>query len=418
VRHKDKPYRVYRGGRVKGPVRPLRHDGAASEKPRPEEPERGFGSVATVAPPEVRTGLPPELPPLEPEPRRRRERPPRRRGRRIAFWALIVLLLLLLATAGWGAFGYLSFRSGVKDANRRLDERAVAALSPQSGSLLSSPSNILVLGIDTGASRKGDQGRSDAIMVVHTDPDHHRLAYLSIPRDLRVEIPGSGQDKINAAYAYGGSALAIRTVENVLGEPINHVVVVDFATFPEVIDALGGVTIDVPKPIRSNKFDCPFPSRAECDRWKGWRFAAGKQTMNGRRALVYARIRENLLDPSETDLTRASRQQQVLQAIASEVASPKGFFRLPFFGKDLVKPLATDLSAAQLLQLGWVEFRAAEDSTLRCRLGGEPETIDGVFYLLGDAEQNVGVISMALGQSAPQPPPPGQPFAAGCRVAA
>jgi LCP family protein required for cell wall assembly len=257
------------------------------------------------------------------------------------------------------------------------------------------------------------------MILIRTDPDEHRISYLSIPRDLRVEIPGQGYDKINAAYAIGGTALAVRTVENIIGQPVNHVAVVDFGSFPEVVDALGGITVDVPKPIRSNRFDCPYKSRAECERWQGWRFAKGEQTMDGRRALVYARIRENQLDPSESDLTRAARQQQVIQAISDEVVSPLGFLRLPFVGSDLVTPLATDLTASELLQLGWVKFRASDDQTLRCRLGGEPTTIDEggseVFYLIGD-EENIEVVSMVLGQSAPQPPPPGQPFAAGCRV--
>ena len=149
-------------------------------------------------------------------------------------------------------------------------------------------------------------------MLVHTDPDEHRIALLSIPRDLRVEIPGHGADKVNAAFAYGGPTLAIKTVQSVTGVPINHVVVVDFGTFEEVIDALGGVTIDVPKPILSNKFDCPFATQARCDRWPGWRFQKGEQTMNGKRALIYARVRENQLDPTETDITRGERQQAVV----------------------------------------------------------------------------------------------------------
>ena len=100
------------------------------------------------------------------------------------------------------------------------------------------------------------------MMLVRTDPDEHRIALLSIPRDLRVEIPGRGPDKVNAAYAFGGPTLAIRTVQSLTGIPINHVIVVDFSEFKEVIDALGGVTINVPKPILSNKFECPYPTQA------------------------------------------------------------------------------------------------------------------------------------------------------------
>ena len=90
-----------------------------------------------------------------------------------------------------------------------------------------------MLGADVGANRKdrAGRGRSDSIMLLRTDPDDHRLSFLSIPRDLRVEIPGYGADKINAAYQFGGPALAVQTVAALTGMPVNHIVVVDFATF-------------------------------------------------------------------------------------------------------------------------------------------------------------------------------------------
>ena len=139
----------------------------------------------------------------------------------------------------WAALGFLAFRSGVQDANERLDPEAREALSPQQGSLLRNPTNILLLGADEGPNREG-RGRADAIVLVHTDPDNHRIVLLTIPRDLRVEIPGAGPDKVNAAYAIGGAALAIETVERTTGLDVNHVAVVDFGTFPDVIDGLGG----------------------------------------------------------------------------------------------------------------------------------------------------------------------------------
>jgi len=321
--------------------------------------------------------------------------------------------VLLLAVA-WGAFGYVSFRGGVKQANERLTGEDRAALAHADGSLLTTPTTILLLGIDSGAARGNDRGRSDAIVLVHTDPDHHRLSLLSIPRDLRIDIPNQGFAKINSAYAMGGIPLAAREVEELTGVQVNHVVVVDFGSFPDVIDAIGGVTVDIPRAILSNRFDCPYGSQAECDRWKGWRFAKGEHTLDGRRALVYSRIRENQLDPKENDLTRGSRQQQVVQALADKLVSFDGFVHLPFWGKKVTQPLATDLSATQLLELGWVKFRAS--TTLRCRLGGEPATIDGVFYLIA-SEDNAATVDMALGRSAPQPPRPADGlYGPGCTV--
>jgi LCP family protein required for cell wall assembly len=389
VAPKEKPYRVYRGGRLKGPAR--------HEPLRPERREATDGSGA-------RPGA----------------KPARRSWRRWLKVGLIVLALVLVLAVVWGVLGYLSFRGGVEDANERLSRGARAALAPQDGLLLTSPTNILVLGVDEGGVRgRGGSARSDAILVIRSDPDEGRMAQLSIPRDLRVQIPGrDGFDKINAAYAYGGPALATRTVQSVTGLDINHVVVVDFGTFPQVIDALGGVSIDVPRPILSNRFECPRASEAACTRWKGWRFRKGEQEMDGKRALIYARIRQNQLNPTESDITRGERQQAVIQAIGDEVVSFGTFLRGPFIAGDLVRPLATDLSANQLVQLGWRKFRTPDSGRLRCRLGGIAVTEGGVSYIQG-SEENRSVIAMVTGQSAPQPPPPGSgPFGPGCVVGA
>jgi polyisoprenyl-teichoic acid--peptidoglycan teichoic acid transferase len=387
VASKDKPYRVYRGGRVKGPV--------PTEPKRGREPEPGAGTGRDAY--------------TRPKPSRRR-----RAGRWLRV-GLVVLIVLLLATAVWGLLGYLAFRSGVKDANERLGSRASAALTPQDGLVLSNPSTILVLGTDEGPTREGPF-RSDAIMIVRTDPDEHRIALLSIPRDLRVEIPGRGLNKVNAAYALGGPTLAIRTIQGLTGIPLNHVIVVNFSKFREVINTLGGITVDVPKPILSNKFACPFDTKARCDRWAGWRFNKGEQEMDGRRALVYARIRVNQLDPSENDLTRGERQQAVVQATADEITSFGTFLRLPFIGDDLVAPLATDLSANQFLQLGWVKRRTPSSGILRCRLGGTIADIDGQSYIIG-SEDNASIIAMVEGKAAPQPARPGSgTFGPACQV--
>lgn len=322
--------------------------------------------------------------------------------------------VFLLWVAAWSLAGYFSFRDGVKAANKRLPGSAEKQLSGQGGVLLTKPTTILLLGTDTRPG-KGQQGlrHSDSMMLVRTDPDHHRLYYLSIPRDLWVDIPGYGTDRINTSYQVGGAALAIRTVRNLTGIDIDHVAVVDFKRFKELIDSIGGIDINVPHAIRSNRFECPYDA-ARCASWDGWRFAKGRQHMDGRRALVYSRIRENQLDASDNDITRAERQQQVTQAIADKLIGVGTFLRMPFNGDELLRPLATDLSANQLLQLGWVKLRVGGGSTIRCRLGGDPETIGGAS-VIRSSEENRNVISMFLDESAPQPPRPGTgTFGPGC----
>jgi LCP family protein required for cell wall assembly len=374
----DKPYRVYKGGRARGRV-PL--------SPRPEKDQAKREAVPRVA------GRP-------------------RWGRRIG----ITLALLFLLLVVWTALSYLSFRDGVEAANERLPGAVRANLAPQDGPVISKPSLILLLGTDGDrTAAREDARRSDSILIVRTDPGRHRLAYLSIPRDLRVDIPGHGPNKINAAFQLGGPVLAMKTVKALTGLQVNHVVLVDFQDFREVIDALGGVEIDVPKPILSNRFDCPYATDARCRQWDGWRFEKGKQTMDGRRALIYSRVRENRLDPSENDLTRGGRQQEVVEAMTDKIVGPSTFVRLPFIGDDLMTPLTTDLSSGQLLQLGWVKFRANASRALHCRLGGEPQSIGGESVLIA-TEENTAALAMFTGRSAAQPPPPGAIYGAGCVI--
>jgi LCP family protein required for cell wall assembly len=292
-------------------------------------------------------------------------------------------------------------------------------LAPDKGLLFSSPTTILLLGTDH-ATGKGGAGRSadehsDSITLLRTDPGRHRLYYLSIPRDLRVNVPGYGYEKINAAMQFGGLKLAIRTVNALVGSAlaVNHVVIVDFNQFENLINAVGGITVNVPENILSNRFDCPFPTQQRCLRWKGWRFHKGPTHLNGHQALIFSRIRENQLDSSWTDFNRQHNQQLVVQATLSKLSSPSLFFSLPFNGGSLLKPIATDLSTWKLLQLAWVKFRAGK--SVHCRLGGTAEQIGGADYIVGSAD-NIRVIDEVLGQSAPQPPPKDNPFAPGCTI--
>ena len=326
-----------------------------------------------------------------------------------------IALLAVFACIAWGVIGFFVIRGGVNDANQRMDAAALAALSEPPGSALTTSRTLLFLGVDTGGARDGS-GRADSIVLMRTDPDEHTISLLSIPRDLRVEIPGRGLDKINAAYAQGGASLMIEVVEELTRIPIHHAALIDFDSFPEVIDAVGGVTIDVPARIVSNRFDCPYPSQVACDQWDGWRFSKGEQTMSGDRALVYSRIRENKLDESETDITRGSRQQSVIRATADQLVSLRTFTRLPFVGRDVTSPLTTDLTTSELFELAWVKFRTPDQGVIQCRLGGSPTRIDGISYLIGTS-QNPVVVNMFLGRATPRVPQvSGGPFAPGCPV--
>jgi LCP family protein required for cell wall assembly len=270
------------------------------------------------------------------EPRAPRDRPPITPGR--------VLKWVALAIAGWLLLSLVLFliSAQTQDGVSAATERALS----DSGSLFTG-SNILVLGSDvrTGASIDESQsgpGRSDTIMLVHSAFGSVRK--LSIPRDVEVEVPGHGINKINAAYAFGGPALTIETVESFLGNglQVNHVVEVDFKNFPDFIDSLGGVTVNNKTRVCSPPFD---------NFWKGLHFKKGEIELDGRRALGYARVRKNSCAPAEDDRDRAARQQRVLSAIGSQVKSPSTFFRLPWVSWHAPRTLRTDMNGVQLMGL-------------------------------------------------------------------
>jgi LCP family protein required for cell wall assembly len=268
---------------------------------------------------------------------------PRERERR-AITPGRVLKYVALAIAGWLLLSLVLFMvsAQLQDGVSPEAERALSS----SGSLLSG-STILVLGSDarTGESiDESQQGpsRADTIMLVHASLGSVRK--LSIPRDIQADIPGHGTQKINAAYALGGPALQIETVESFLGNglKINHLVEVDFEDFPELIDSLGGITVRNKTRICSPPFD---------NFWRGLRFRKGEIKLNGRRALGFARVRKNQCAPGEDDRDRAARQQEMLRALGARVKSPGTFLRLPWVSWQAPKALKTDMRGPGLMAL-------------------------------------------------------------------
>jgi LCP family protein required for cell wall assembly len=304
---------------------------------------------------------------------RRREREPGERritpGRVVKWvalavggWLVLSLVLFLISA---------QFTGGVSDS-------AARALSSK-GNLLTG-SNILVLGSDarTGDSiDESQQGpaRADTLMVVHAAFGGVRK--LSIPRDAEAQIPGHGVQKINAAYALGGAALTIETVEAYLGNGlrINHVIEVDFEDVPEFIDAFGGVTVKVENRICSPPFD---------NFWKGFNLRAGERKLDGTKALGFARVRKNNCAPNENDLDRAERQQELLNAIRRRMFTPSGFARLPLISWRAPKALKSDMRGPGLLALAAdaaagssEEAIVLEPSCLDCGVGGSLQVSEG-----------------------------------------
>ncbi|MSO48128.1 MAG: LytR family transcriptional regulator [Thermoleophilia bacterium] len=381
----DRPYKKYQGGKVE----PNQEFGASNAAPAVAPERRGAIELPAAGTP----------PPIVPPRFRLRSgpgwRPRRRQPRSLKFWVIAIAAIVLFLLFVWLALSLLAMRSSILQANDRLDPRARTALSP-AGSILSDPTAILVIGVD-------ERANSDTLQVIRFDPQQQLVATLAIPRDLRVAVPGYGDTKINAAYARGGAALALQTVAAYTGLQIDHVVVLDFNGLIGLVDALGGITINNPHSIRSI-FEATLV-----------KFPAGRITLNGTEALAYSRVRKNILDPSDSDVSRGQRQQAIIQALRSKVLSPGGILRLRAVAGSINGAFATDLTFAQLFELVYVDQRASR--RLRCNLGGTPAPLDGQDMLIPDGSGNRRVLGEFLGNQAVQPAASRSMFAAQCHAA-
>ena len=233
--------------------------------------------------------------------------------------------------------------------------------------LLSGKQNIVVMGCDI---RKDDAGRSDTLFVVMLDKSKKNAALLSVPRDTRVKIKGHGWDKINAAFAYGGQKLTRETVQDFLGIKLNNYVVVDFQGFKGLVDAVGGVDINVEK--RMYYYD-PYDG-FEID------LRPGMQHMDGKTAMQYVRYRDE-----EGDIGRIRRQQKFLMALYKHIASKNIIAKIPGVSKQIMSMVKTDLSLKEMVELGNVMRDMVEKDGLKMSMvPGEPEYIDGISYWIPD----------------------------------
>jgi LCP family protein required for cell wall assembly len=294
-----------------------------------------------------------------------------------------VVKWVVLAALGWIALSLVLFLISAQiqqgDLNGKVDLGGA-------GFPLTSPNTVLVLGSDTrskgskepGAETSGT-GRSDSIMLMRVGGGKN--ARLSIPRDTIVDIPGHGRNKINAAYAIGGPALAVETIENFLGLQVNHLIEVNFDNFPDLIDAMGGINYEggcVVSRINGGYKNGGYTLRLK----------KGKAHINGQQALALARTRHNDCNKAESDLTRARRQQKILSAMKSRLISPFAFPRLPLIAWNAPKALRSDMSGPTLLGLFGALATSGSPPTRILKPDGAETAPDGGSGLhVSDAEK-------------------------------
>jgi LCP family protein required for cell wall assembly len=281
----------------------------------------------------------------------------RKPGPRKKITPLRVLKWLALAVVGWLLLSLVLFIISAQTQQVPLPDSAQKALT-SGGNMITSADTILILGTDQrprtgpGSKEPGSNynvagSHSDTIMLWRVGGGVSRR--LSIPRDTVATIPGHGVGKINAGFAIGGPALAIKTVEQFTGVKINHVIVVNLARFPPFIDSIGGIDV-------KTDHVCATISGGPKNGGFALNFSRGVHHLSGLQALLYARVRENPCDPSSSDLTRVQHQQDILNAIKGKLLTLGTFFRLPWASWNAPQVLESDMGGPTLLSL----FAASE----------------------------------------------------------
>jgi LCP family protein required for cell wall assembly len=239
----------------------------------------------------------------------------------------------------------------------------------------SDPLDVLVLGVDKSAGPEGEgSSRSDTMMLVRVTPATGEVKLLSVPRDLYVEIEPGMKDKINSAYAYGGVDQARSVMERLTGVTVDNYVIVDFQGFQEVINAIGGVKVDVGHDV--------FPEK--------WHMGEGVQRLGGRKALFYARYRGT----PRADLDRIDHQQKLLAALRRQAFRWNTVTKMPAILKTTNENVDTDLGIWQAVPLARaLILHGREGDLTSSELQGYPTTLDdGTQVLVPEEDANEAIL--------------------------
>jgi LCP family protein required for cell wall assembly len=309
---------------------------------------------------------------------------------RVLKWTVLLIVVAVAASFGMG-FGYLQ-RTVNEVASTPHDRATVKAVKKELTVTHTShePVNILVLGSDRRKGIAGDTGRSDSIMLIRIDPRTKSISMLSIPRDLRVEIPGWGADRINAAYSDGGAQLSVATFKALTGLPVNHFIDINFIGFIDIVDYLGGVYIDVDRQYSNNTAVTGYSSI---------NLLAGYQKLNGHNALSFVRFRHDQLG----DWGRMQRQQLFLRELKRQALRWHNVLKLPKLISIVTHNTVSDVSSVkQLLTLTELVLGVNTSHIYQTHLVGSPIVVGGADELQATPSEVAAVVAQFTD---PQKPP-------------
>lgn len=297
----------------------------------------------------------------------RKKRKVRSGGKRAVLTVCVVLAIAVCLSVAALALYIGSLSNAVSFSDENEGTRLREALDVVEPAEKEKPFYMLLLGSD---AREGDTAsRSDVMILLRVDPENSQLTMVSIPRDTMVDLPGYGRSKINAAYAYDGAAGAVEAVRKFAGVPIAHYAEIHFEELEKLVDALGGVWVDVP--VSNDETGA---------RNSGVKISAGEQLMDGKTALAFARERYGY---TRGDFQRADNQKILLQALIKQIlgVSP---LELPGTIQNLAECVSTDLGLTDIISLAQ-KFQAAQSLTFySATVPSSTMTLDNVSYVVTD----------------------------------
>ncbi|MEG0293018.1 LCP family glycopolymer transferase [Enterococcus sp.] len=281
---------------------------------------------------------------------------------KVFIWILGILLVLVIGVTGIAAKVYLDVKGSIKDTYETVERQETGVKRKKEVDLNKKDSfSILLMGVDTGDLGRTDTGRSDAIMVATVSPEDNKTQIVSIPRDTYMEIVGHGtNDKINHAYAFGGPAMAMDSLEKYLDIPIDHYASINMQGIKDLVDAVGGVTVNN---------DLEFTN-------EGHTFGMGQIQINGEQALAFVRMR---YDDSRGDYGRQERQRLVVEGIAKKLISLSGVTQYQAVLDAVATNMRTDMDFGMMQKIA-LEYRSAFNTIQMDQMKGEGFMQDGVSY--------------------------------------
>lgn len=284
------------------------------------------------------------------------------KGKKIFLIIFTIVAVLVIGMIGVAAKLYFDVSNSIQETYQSVERDREDRLRENDVDLSQQESfSVLLMGIDTGDLGRVEQGRSDTMMVATISPQDNQTTVVSIGRDSYVDIVGHGTtDKINHAYAFGGPAMAMNTVEKFLDIPIDHYVSINMAGLKDLVDAVGGIEVDNEITFSQDGFD----------------FAIGRTSLNGEQALAYSRMRYE--DPNG-DYGRQERQRKIVEGIVKKVLSLDGITQYQTILNAVEQNMKTDMSFDDMRTLAF-NYRSAFQTIKQDQLQGEGFMQDGISY--------------------------------------